>query len=165
MRKRHFRLSMRQMALDAGLGESTVSSIIQREAGARPETLKALADRWGTEEDYRELMRLAGHPVTEREITREHIEGWMRDPESAPEGVTATTIGDVRVIVLGDEKPDIEEMMIGTRDRRVRYETLSDADQDLIENLNRVIGQLDQAKRKLIFHLALAMLGEPEPDD
>lgn len=68
IRKRHPRLSMRRMAIDAGLGESIVNGIINRGMGARPETLKALTDRWGTEADYRQLMQLAGHPLPEDTI-------------------------------------------------------------------------------------------------
>jgi len=54
---------MRRMALEAGVGESIVNGIIKLGMGARPETLKALADRWGTPADYAAMMRLAGHPV------------------------------------------------------------------------------------------------------
>lgn len=63
LRKRHPRLSMRQMAMEAGVGESVVNGIVKRGLGATPATLKALADRWGTYEDYAEMMRLAGHPM------------------------------------------------------------------------------------------------------
>jgi transcriptional regulator with XRE-family HTH domain len=66
MRQRHPRLSMRRMALEAGVSENRVRNIIKGiRTGARPETLKALADRWGTEDDYYELMQLAGYPVPE----------------------------------------------------------------------------------------------------
>ena len=65
MRLRHPRLSMRRMALDAGVGESVVNGIVKLGMGARPETLKALADRWGTPADYSAMLRLAGHPVPE----------------------------------------------------------------------------------------------------
>jgi len=54
---------MRQMAIQAGIGENLVYGIIKEGKGARPETLKALADRWGTEKDYWRMMELAGHPV------------------------------------------------------------------------------------------------------
>ena len=63
IRERHPRLSQRQMALKAGLSESLLTSIINREAGARPSTLKAIADRWGTPEDYVTMLKLAGHPL------------------------------------------------------------------------------------------------------
>ncbi len=63
MRQRHPRLSMRRMALEAGIGENRVRDIIKTDRGARPSTLKALADRWGSDEDYCEMMRLAGHPL------------------------------------------------------------------------------------------------------
>ncbi len=63
MRQRHPRLSMRRMALEAGLSASIVGAIVRASQGARPCTLKALADRWGSDEDYCEMMRLAGHPI------------------------------------------------------------------------------------------------------
>ena len=63
MRLYHPRLSMRQMAIGAGLGESVVQGIIKRNRGASPGTLNKLADAWGEPGDYEELMRLAGHPV------------------------------------------------------------------------------------------------------
>ncbi len=70
MRKRH-RLGQRilsksQMAREAGLNINAVQQLIAGKMGASPTTLKALADVWGTDEDYPELMRLAGHPVAER---------------------------------------------------------------------------------------------------
>ncbi len=66
IRQRHSRLSVRKMAMESGVPESTLRRIISDDRwGARPENLKALADRWGTDEDYRELMRLAGHPLPE----------------------------------------------------------------------------------------------------
>jgi hypothetical protein len=63
MRQRHPRLSMRRMSLEAGLSASIVGAIIRAGQGARPCALKALADRWGSDEDYCEMMRLAGHPI------------------------------------------------------------------------------------------------------
>jgi hypothetical protein len=53
------------MAIKAEVGESIVHGIIKRGRGARPETLKQIADAWGTPEDYVRLMELAGHPVAE----------------------------------------------------------------------------------------------------
>lgn len=63
MRLRHPRLSMRQMSLEAGLSPSVAEQIIKGATGARPKTLKALADRWGDDNNYRKLMDLAGHPL------------------------------------------------------------------------------------------------------
>ena len=59
--------------------------------GARPITLKILADKWGTTEDYLEMMRLAGHPIpdqttrpisslTEDQVTRELLDCYSRLP-------------------------------------------------------------------------------------
>lgn len=67
MRKRHQRLSRRKMSLEAGLNAGAVQHIVDSRTKGRPETLKALCDRWGTDEDYRELMWLAGHPLPEKE--------------------------------------------------------------------------------------------------
>lgn len=65
MRLRHQRLSVRQMAIQAGVGESIINGIIKHERGARPETLWKIAQRWGdpVDRDYAELMRRAGHPL------------------------------------------------------------------------------------------------------
>jgi hypothetical protein len=60
---RQRRLSFREMSLEAGLSENMVYKLVFEPRGARPETLKAIADRWGTLEDYVEMMRLAGHPL------------------------------------------------------------------------------------------------------
>jgi len=65
MRQRHARLTVRQMAREAGISDSVLYGILNQGRGARPETLKALADKWGTPEDYRELMQRAGHPLPE----------------------------------------------------------------------------------------------------
>lgn len=54
---------MLRMAEDAGLSPSAISGIIKQGRGATPETIKAIADKWGTIEDYVEMMRLAGHPL------------------------------------------------------------------------------------------------------
>jgi transcriptional regulator with XRE-family HTH domain len=68
MLARHERLSLRQASLEAGLSSSSVSNLLRRkDPKPDPRTLKKLADRWGTFEDYQELMRLAGHPVPDRE--------------------------------------------------------------------------------------------------
>ncbi len=94
MRKRH-RLGRRvlaksQMAQEVGLNINAVQQLIAGTTGASPKTLKALADRWGTDDDYRELMRLAGHPLPEQ---------WSRTAEendSAPDeqaGVSKNELG------------------------------------------------------------------------
>lgn len=74
MRRRHPRLSWRQMALAAGVSESVLYGLVRRRTGARPETLKAIADAWGTDEDYRQLMEMAGHPLPEDELTADERE-------------------------------------------------------------------------------------------
>ena len=95
MRARHPRLSMRQMAIEAGLGESVVQGIIRRNRGASPGTLKKLADVWGEPGDYEELMRLAGHPVpgtpidkiyaklaAKSGVSEEEIREFFREPDA-----------------------------------------------------------------------------------
>lgn len=67
IRKRHPRLSIRQMALQAKVGESVINGIIKHGKGARPKTLNRIADRWGNDKDYLTMMRLAGHPLPEKE--------------------------------------------------------------------------------------------------
>jgi transcriptional regulator with XRE-family HTH domain len=61
---RHPGLSMRQAASQAGLDKNAVQQIV---AGSRrrprPSTLRAIADAWGTEQDYYEMLRLAGYHV------------------------------------------------------------------------------------------------------
>lgn len=68
MMQRHPRLNPRQMAQEAGVGESTVYGILNKGHGAKPRTLRKLADAWGTDEDYHEMMRLAGHPMLEPDL-------------------------------------------------------------------------------------------------
>lgn len=66
MRRRHPRLSMRQMSIEAGLHENAVQKIIRgSRSSPRAETLWALAERWGEmpEVDYAEMMRLAGKHI------------------------------------------------------------------------------------------------------
>jgi transcriptional regulator with XRE-family HTH domain len=63
---RHPGLSDRQAAVQAGLANNAVTQIVNRAIlRPRPSTLEALAETWGTPEDYRELMRLAGYRVPE----------------------------------------------------------------------------------------------------
>jgi len=56
-------LSKMQMSIEAGLSTNAVQQIVSGRTGASPATLKALCDRWGEPEDYRELLKLAGHPL------------------------------------------------------------------------------------------------------
>ena len=66
MLQRYPGLKMSKMAREAGISEGSLTKLIRGDrAGARPRTFKALTDRWGTDEDYRELLKLAGHPVPE----------------------------------------------------------------------------------------------------
>jgi len=66
MLQRHPGLKMSGMAREAGVSRGSLTKLISgARAGARPKTLKALTDRWGTDEDYRELLKLTGHPVPE----------------------------------------------------------------------------------------------------
>lgn len=67
MRQRHPRLSKRRMSIDAGLSPSVVEHIISGKTGSKPRTLKLLTNTWGTDDDYRELMQLAGHPMPDSE--------------------------------------------------------------------------------------------------
>ena len=60
MRKRQAGLTMDQMSLEAGLPPDTVRSIIQEGHQPALGTLQALSDRWGTAEDYRNLLQLLG---------------------------------------------------------------------------------------------------------
>ena len=54
------------MSLEAGLSASAIrqiqKGIIKRPTG---DTIRKIADRWGTPDDYAAMMRLAGHPVPE----------------------------------------------------------------------------------------------------
>jgi hypothetical protein len=60
----HTGLSMRQASIEAGLNENAIQQIV---SGDRPhprhDTLKAIADKWGTEHDYYEMCRLSGYPT------------------------------------------------------------------------------------------------------
>jgi hypothetical protein len=68
MRQRHPRLSRREMSLGAGLSQSLIAKIITEDAGARPETLRKIADSWGNDDDYIIMMELAGHPLPDVEF-------------------------------------------------------------------------------------------------
>lgn len=79
IRKRHSRLSMRRMSLESGLSENIIGMVIRGEASISPSSLKRICDRWGTDEDYRHLMKLAGHPLPEEELTADQkqlLEWW-----------------------------------------------------------------------------------------
>jgi transcriptional regulator with XRE-family HTH domain len=62
--RRHGDVSMREASRRAGLNENAIQQIAN---GDRPhprhDTLKAIADTWGTEHDYFEMCRLAGYPT------------------------------------------------------------------------------------------------------
>ena len=62
--RRHRDISMREASKRAGLNENAIQQIAN---GNRPhprhDTLKAIADTWGTEHDYFEMCRLAGYPT------------------------------------------------------------------------------------------------------
>lgn len=67
-------LSMSQMALEVGLSINAVQQIISGKVKQPdPDTLRKLADRWGNNDDYRELMRLAGHPLPKPSLDEETI--------------------------------------------------------------------------------------------
>jgi hypothetical protein len=64
------------MAHGANVTESVLYGIVRRGKGARPDTLKKIADTWGDENDYLRLLELAGHPLpetTHSEDSREAI--------------------------------------------------------------------------------------------
>lgn len=64
MLSRHPGLSMRQASLQAGLNENSVQQILKAtHFTPKPQTIKALADQWGTQEDYVNMLRLAGHSL------------------------------------------------------------------------------------------------------
>jgi transcriptional regulator with XRE-family HTH domain len=59
-------LSMSLMSTEAGLSPSAVRQIIKGDIKKpNSDTLRKLADRWGTDEDYHQLMKLAGHRLPE----------------------------------------------------------------------------------------------------
>jgi transcriptional regulator with XRE-family HTH domain len=62
--QRHGDVSMREASRRAGLNENAIQQIAN---GDRPhpryDTLKTIADTWGTEHDYFEMCRLAGYPT------------------------------------------------------------------------------------------------------
>lgn len=60
--RRHPGLSMRRASIEAGLNENAIQQIIKGiRSNPLPDTLKAIADTWGTPQDYYEMMRLAGY--------------------------------------------------------------------------------------------------------
>ncbi len=64
---RHPGLSDRQASIEAGLANNAVTQIVNRAIlKPRPTTLEALARTWGTPEDYRQMMLLAGYKVYDR---------------------------------------------------------------------------------------------------
>lgn len=67
-------LAMSKMSTEAGLSINAVQQIVSGKVKKPdPDTIKALTDRWGTPEDYRELMRLAGHPLPGPAIDEEKL--------------------------------------------------------------------------------------------
>jgi hypothetical protein len=154
MRQKHPRLSMRQMALGAGIGESIVRGIIKENRGARPETLKALADRWGTEEDYHELMQLAGYPVPESLDD----EALLKALEPAMKAVGVTD-RQMRAIYFGagrgvyNRLHRLAQALGQYPSQRVDETKLSDEVWELIDNFDRL--PPDDQKRVLIFVRAL----------
>lgn len=135
MRRRHPRLSMRQMSLEAGLSPSIVGAIINQDAGARPETLKALADKWGTEEDYGKLLELAGRPVPEvssgdlEEIERKRLARY----KELSEGTRQTIDWLIGV-------PDVPEPPLSTIQAAVQEMTARETWSVFVVALKRVIG-------------------------
>lgn len=58
-------VSHRQASRAAGLSDNVINQIVNgRVTSPDPETLRRIANRWGTEQDYFEMMRLAGHAPT-----------------------------------------------------------------------------------------------------
>jgi len=59
---KHPGLSYRQASEDAGLSNSVVNQIINGTIiKPKPSTLRRLASKWGSEEDFLTMMALAGH--------------------------------------------------------------------------------------------------------
>lgn len=59
---KHPGLSYRQASEDAGLSNSVVNQIINGTiVKPKPETLRRLASKWGSEEDFLTMMAMAGH--------------------------------------------------------------------------------------------------------
>ena len=52
MLSRHPGLSMRQASVKAGLNMNAIQQIVNSDILPRPNTIKSLADTWGTPEDY-----------------------------------------------------------------------------------------------------------------
>ena len=117
MRQRH-PLSMRRMALEAGLGENVVQKIIKSGQGARPHILKALADRWGSDEDFCEMMRLAGHPITGQVVQELGAEAWelLKLFERLPPGDQRAVLIIVRALLEQRSADDVQtKVLSGTR--------------------------------------------------
>lgn len=110
--------SMRHMSLEAGLGASAVRNIVKEGRGAEPQTVKALADRWGTIEDFREMMRLAGHPTPA-------YERYLEDRSAVMESLDESYLEDAAFEEL------LEIVMSLSKDQR--RQALSWAIQHLIE--------------------------------
>lgn len=126
IREKHPRLSMRKMALEAGLNGNAVQQIVSGRTGASPAVLKAISDRWGTDDDYRELMRLAGHPLPEPAeqwgtfTSFDDVDAMLARLEKSglPVTVTHSTAQGQRVIIIGDDElaPRRPEPRVSARD-------------------------------------------------
>lgn len=68
MLARHERLSYRRAAIEAGISESLVHKIITGNRRPRLSTLRKLADRWGSSEDYVKMAELAGYDLPDASV-------------------------------------------------------------------------------------------------
>ena len=117
MLAQHERLTYRQASLQAGLSAIAIANLLRREnPKPDPRTIKKMTDRWGTFQDYQELLRLAGHPVPEREPL---------DPEGLERiaAVVGVPVGDLEKIARGraveegeipyllQERPSFKELL------------------------------------------------------
>ena len=93
MMDRYPGLSYRKASEDAGLSNAVIGKIINMDGGKpTPKTLKKIAKKWGTDEDYRNLMRLAGYLPPEPAVDSPELERLIRlvgqlDPEYLIEAI------------------------------------------------------------------------------
>lgn len=132
MLARHERLTYRQASLQAGLSPSAVANLLRREnPRPDPRTIKKLTDRWGTFEDYQELLRLAGHAVPAHEPI---------DPEGLARiaALIGVSVDDLEKVARGKE---IEEGEIPylLQDRPTFKELLSAVEQLPEDVLERIL--------------------------
>lgn len=109
MLKRHPGLSMRQASIKAGLNTNAIQQIINSKITPRPNTIKALADMWGTPEDYVAMMRLSGYEVPDTvdiaglsSVKRHAIDLLSRD--TVPDQVAAFIAAGLEQIVRSEGK-------------------------------------------------------------